>query len=175
MFVGVGPSRVRDLFAAARLRQPCIVFIDEIDSVGSARSKSGRGNDERENTLNQLLVEMDGFDSSTQVIVMAGTNRASALDKALLRPDRFDRHIDVSLPDLAARKEIFLVHLQPLKLAADKEELAARLAPRTTGFSGADIASVCNEAALIAARRQLTDIGYAEFESAMERVIGGIE
>lgn len=206
MFVGVGPSRVRDLFATAKKNAPCIVFVDEIDAIGKSRGKSGNfgGNDERESTLNQLLVEMDGFDTSEHVVVLAGTNRADVLDKALMRPGRFDRHIEVDRPDVAGRREIFLVHLKPLVLEggvaakklldAAKEEspkgpgetgeeamnkssagaseeakkegqalgekvvpewlraLATKLAAHTPGFSGADIANVCNEAALIAAR-----------------------
>jgi AFG3 family protein len=195
MFVGVGPSRVRDLFATAKKNAPCIVFVDEIDAIGKARGKSGAmgGNDERESTLNQLLVEMDGFDTSQHVVVLAGTNRADVLDKALLRPGRFDRHIAVDRPDVSGRRQIFLVHLRPLVLEGaiktksdskkpdstlnkhplpeeDEEveldgaesvekvipewlvKLSHKLAAHTPGFSGADIANVCNEAALIAAR-----------------------
>ena len=154
MFVGVGPSRVRDLFSQAREKAPCIVFIDEIDAVARARGKGGfsGGNDERENTLNQLLVEMDGFQSTEGVVVLAGTNRADILDKAILRPGRFDRQIQVDLPDIEGRKEIFKVHLQPLSVAGDIEKYAERMAALTPGFAGADIANICNEAAILAAR-----------------------
>jgi len=177
MFVGVGPSRVRDLFAQARKMKPCIVFIDEIDAVGRARGKGGfsGGNDERENTLNQLLVEMDGFDTLGGVIVLAGTNRADVLDPALLRPGRFDRQINVDKPDIKGRLEIFNVHLQGLKLSDSKTEIAERMSALTPGFSGADIANVCNEAALIAARNNEKGITLWHFELAMDRVIGGLE
>ena len=175
MFVGVGASRVRDLFAQAKEKAPCIVFIDEIDAVGRARGKNVgfSSNDERENTLNQLLTEMDGFGSNSGVIVLAATNRADILDKALMRAGRFDRQIHVTLPDLNERKEIFQVHLKPLKLAPDFDlELIAK---NTPGFSGADIANVCNEAALTAARRGKTDINNQDFSDAVDRVVGGIE
>jgi len=160
MFVGVGPSRVRDLFAQAKTMAPCIVWIDEIDAVGKSRSKGGGmgGNDERENTLNQLLVEMDGFTSSGGVVVMAGTNRPDTLDSALLRPGRFDRQVEVGAPDIAGRVEIFQVHLAKLKLAVEIEELAKTLSSLSPGFTGAEIANVCNEAALQAARHDKTSI-----------------
>ena len=175
MFVGVGASRVRDLFAQAKEKAPCIVFIDEIDAVGRARGKNVgfSSNDERESTLNQLLTEMDGFGSNSGVIVLAATNRADILDKALMRAGRFDRQIHVTLPDLNERKEIFQVHLKPLKLAPDFDlELIAK---NTPGFSGADIANVCNEAALTAARRGKSDINNQDFSDAVDRVVGGIE
>jgi ATP-dependent metalloprotease FtsH len=177
MFVGVGPSRVRDLFKEARAAAPCIVWIDEIDAVGRSRSKGGfsGGNDERENTLNQLLVEMDGFNTETGVVVLAGTNRADILDKALLRPGRFDRQIQIEKPDIKGRKQIFLVHLKPLKIAHPIDDLASRMAALTPGFAGADIANVCNEAAIIAARTDKRIIELVDFESACDRVIGGIE
>ena len=175
MFVGVGASRVRDLFAQAKDKAPCIVFIDEIDAVGRARGKNVgfSSNDERENTLNQLLTEMDGFGSNSGVIVLAATNRADILDKALMRAGRFDRQIHVTLPDLNERKDIFQVHLKALKLAPDFDlELIAK---NTPGFSGADIANVCNEAALTAARRGKSDINNQDFSDAVDRVVGGIE
>jgi cell division protease FtsH len=175
MFVGVGASRVRDLFAQAKEKAPCIVFIDEIDAVGRARGKNVgfSSNDERENTLNQLLTEMDGFGSNSGVIVLAATNRADILDKALMRAGRFDRQIHVTLPDLNERKEIFQVHLKPLKLAPDFD--LDLIAKNTPGFSGADIANVCNEAALTAARRGKPDINNQDFSDAVDRVVGGIE
>lgn len=175
MFVGVGASRVRDLFKQAKEKAPCIIFIDEIDAVGRARGKNAAmgGNDERENTLNQLLTEMDGFGTNSGVIILAATNRVDVLDKALLRPGRFDRQIHVDLPDLNERVEILGVHLRPLKLAADIDpELMARQMP---GFSGADIANVCNEAALIAARYQHTEVTRQDFVDAIDRVVGGLE
>merc|ERR1711966_439030 len=177
MFVGVGPSRVRDLFEQARKMKPCIVFIDEIDAVGRARGKGGfsGGNDERENTLNQLLVEMDGFDTLGGVIVLAGTNRADVLDPALLRPGRFDRQINVDEPDIKGRLEIFNVHLKGLKLSDSVDEIAQRMASLTPGFSGADIANICNEAALIAARGKAKAITENHFEMAVDRVVGGLE
>ncbi len=177
MFVGVGPSRVRDLFAQARANAPCIVFIDEIDAVGRARGRGGMagGNDERENTLNALLVEMDGFTSSTGVVVLAGTNRADILDKALLRPGRFDRQINIDKPDMRGRYDIFMVHLQPVKLKQDAASVAKRLAALTPGFAGADIANICNEAALIAARSDKDAVEMVDFEQATDRVIGGLE
>lgn len=177
MFVGVGPSRVRDLFKQARENSPCIVFIDEIDAVGRARGKGGfsGGNDERENTLNQLLVEMDGFVSDTGVVVLAGTNRADILDKALLRPGRFDRQILIDKPDIRGRKEIFEVHLKPLRLKDPVGKISQRLAALTPGFAGADIANICNEAALIAARHNKTRVEMVDFEAAVDRVIGGLE
>ncbi len=175
MFVGVGASRVRDLFRQAKEKSPCIVFIDEIDAVGRARSKNGgfSSNDERENTLNQLLTEMDGFGSNSGVIILAATNRADILDKALMRAGRFDRQIHVELPDLKERKEIFEVHLRGLKLADDFD--LDFLAKHTPGFSGADIANVCNEAALTAARHDKTAIDRQDFLDAVDRIIGGLE
>lgn len=175
MFVGVGASRVRDLFEQAKKKSPCIIFIDEIDAIGRARGKnpSMGGNDERENTLNQLLTEMDGFGSNSGVIILAATNRVDVLDNALLRPGRFDRQIFVDLPDLNDRIEIFKVHLRPLKLADDVDvELLAR---QTPGFSGADIANVCNEAALIAARHNKEFVGRQDFLNAVDRIVGGLE
>ncbi|KAG9479089.1 hypothetical protein GDO78_012639 [Eleutherodactylus coqui] len=178
MFVGVGPARVRDLFSMARKHAPCILFIDEIDAVGRKR---GRGNfggqNEQENTLNQLLVEMDGFNTTTNVVVLAGTNRPDILDPALMRPGRFDRQIFIGPPDIKGRASIFKVHLRPLKLdsSIDKESLSRKLAALTPGFSGADIANVCNEAALIAARHLSDAINQKHFEQAIERVIGGLE
>lgn len=175
MFVGVGASRVRDLFRQAKEKSPCIIFIDEIDAVGRARSKnpSMGGNDERENTLNALLTEMDGFGTNSGVIVLAATNRADMLDKALLRAGRFDRQIHVDLPDLAERKAIFLVHLRPLKLGNDID--VDYLARQTPGFSGADIANVCNEAALIAARHNKQAVEKQDFLDAVDRIVGGLE
>jgi AFG3 family protein len=177
MFVGVGPSRVRDLFKEARANAPCIVFIDEIDAVGRQRGRGGfsGGNDERENTLNQLLVEMDGFSPTTGVVVLAGTNRADILDQALTRPGRFDRQITVDRPDLQGRKEIFEVHLRGIKLEGEVEEYAGRLAGLTPGFAGADIANICNEAAIVAARRKAESVTIVDFETATDRIIGGLE
>ncbi|XP_046411445.1 AFG3-like protein 2 isoform X1 [Neodiprion fabricii] len=176
MFVGVGPSRVRDMFAMARKNAPCILFIDEIDAVGRKRgSRSFGGHSEQENTLNQLLVEMDGFNTTTNVVVLAATNRVDVLDKALMRPGRFDRQIYVPAPDIKGRASIFKVHLQPLKTDLDKEQLARKMASLTPGFTGADIANVCNEAALIAARDMNTNIQLKNFEQAIERVIAGME
>ena len=175
MFVGVGASRVRDLFRQAKEKAPCIIFIDEIDAVGRARGKnpSMGGNDERENTLNQLLTEMDGFGTNSGIIIMAATNRADILDKALLRAGRFDRQIHVDLPDLNERKEVFGVHLRPLKL--DESVDVDLLARQTPGFSGADIANVCNEAALIAARRKKKAVDKQDFLDAVDRIVGGLE
>ena len=175
MFVGVGASRVRDLFRQAKEKAPCIIFIDEIDAVGRARGRAAMSgsNDERENTLNQLLTEMDGFGTNSGVIILAATNRAEILDKALLRAGRFDRQIHVDLPELNDRVEIFKVHLKPLKLADDMD--VTRLARQTPGFSGADIANVCNEAALIAARNGKEVIDMHDFNSAVDRIIGGLE
>ncbi len=175
MFVGVGASRVRDLFKQAKEKAPSIIFIDEIDAIGRARGKNAMtgSNDERENTLNQLLTEMDGFGTNTGVIVLAATNRADVLDKALVRPGRFDRQIYIDLPDLVARKEIFKVHLKPLKLAKDID--VNFLARQTPGFSGADIANVCNEAALIAARKSKKIVEKQDFLDAVDRIIGGLE
>ena len=175
MFVGVGASRVRDLFRQAKEKAPCIIFIDEIDAVGRARGKSPNmgGNDERESTLNQLLTEMDGFGSNSGVIILAATNRADILDKALLRAERFDRQIHVDLPDLNERKAVFEVHLRPLKL--DNTVDSETLARQTPGFSGADIANVCNEAALIAARHKKNAVGKQDFLDAVDRIIGGLE
>ena len=180
MFVGVGASRVRGLFEEAKKKSPCIVFIDEIDAVGRARGKAiTGGNDERESTLNQLLTEMDGFSSNTNIIVMAATNRADVLDKALLRAGRFDRQIYVELPDLEERKAIFAVHMKNLKLNKDKnsEEFVDRafLAKQTPGFSGADIANVCNEAALVAARKNKKQVDKQDFLDAVDRIVGGLE
>ena len=175
MFVGVGASRVRDLFRQAKEKSPCIIFIDEIDAVGRARGKnpSMGGNDERENTLNQLLTEMDGFGLNSGVIILAATNRVDILDKALLRAGRFDRQIYVDLPDLNERKEVFGVHLRPLKL--DNTVDVDLLARQTPGFSGADIANVCNEAALIAARHSKPSVGKDDFLAAIDRIVGGLE
>lgn len=175
MFVGVGASRVRDLFRQAKEKAPCIVFIDEIDAVGRARGKNANmaSNDERENTLNQLLTEMDGFGSNSGVIILAATNRADILDKALLRAGRFDRQIHVELPDLNERKEIFGVHLRPIKI--DESVDAEFLARQTPGFSGADIANVCNEAALIAARKGKSFVQKEDFMNAVDRIVGGLE
>ncbi|MBO5074790.1 MAG: ATP-dependent zinc metalloprotease FtsH [Bacteroidales bacterium] len=175
MFVGVGASRVRDLFRQAKEKAPCIVFIDEIDAVGRARSKNAgfSSNDERENTLNQLLTEMDGFGSNSGVIILAATNRADILDKALMRAGRFDRQIHVDLPDLKEREEIFTVHLRGLKLAEDFD--LEFLAKHTPGFSGADIANVCNEAALTAARKNKQAIDKQDFLDAVDRIVGGLE
>ncbi|XP_043285923.1 AFG3-like protein 2 [Venturia canescens] len=176
MFVGVGPSRVRDMFAMARKHAPCILFIDEIDAVGRKRGgRSFGGHSEQENTLNQLLVEMDGFNTTTNVVVLAATNRVDILDKALLRPGRFDRQIFVPAPDIKGRASIFKVHLEPLKTTLDKQQLARKMASLTPGFTGADIANVCNEAALIAARDMLDSIQLKNFEQAIERVVAGME
>ncbi|HBG56897.1 MAG TPA: cell division protein FtsH, partial [Porphyromonadaceae bacterium] len=175
MFVGVGASRVRDLFRQAKEKAPCIVFIDEIDAVGRARGKNTNfgSNDERENTLNQLLTEMDGFGSNSGVIILAATNRADVLDKALMRAGRFDRQIYVELPDLNDRKEIFKVHLRPIKI--DESINVEFLARQTPGFSGADIANVCNEAALIAARKKKKFVQKDDFMNAVDRIVGGLE
>ena len=177
MFVGVGPARVRDMFAMARKNAPCILFVDEIDAVG--RKRGGRnigGQSEAENTLNQLLVEMDGFNTGqTNVIVLAATNRMDILDSALLRPGRFDRQIYVPAPDIKGRASIFKVHLDGLKTDVDKEDLARKLSALTPGFTGADVANVCNEAALIAARELATSIVHKHFEAAIERVVAGLE
>ncbi|PWY91057.1 respiratory chain complexes assembly protein rca1 [Aspergillus heteromorphus CBS 117.55] len=177
MFVGVGPSRVRDLFANARKNTPCIIFIDEIDAIGKARGKSthGGGNDERESTLNQILTEMDGFNSSEQIVVLAGTNRPDVLDKALMRPGRFDRHISIDRPTMDGRKQIFGVHLKKIVTNEDIEYLKGRLSALTPGFAGADIANCCNEAALVAARENADTVTMKHFETAIERVIGGLE
>ena len=175
MFVGVGASRVRDLFRQAKEKAPCIVFIDEIDAVGRARSKNGgySSNDERENTLNQLLTEMDGFGTNSGVIILAATNRADILDKALMRAGRFDRQIHVDLPELKERKEILEVHLRKLKLSTDFD--VDYIAKHTPGFSGADLANICNEAALTAARRNKSEIDKQDFLDAIDRVVGGLE
>ena len=177
MFVGVGPSRVRDLFKKARDAAPCIVFIDEIDAVARARSKGGfsGGNDERENTLNQLLVEMDGFSTKSGVVVLAGTNRADVLDPAILRPGRFDRQIMVDKPDIKGRKEIFEIYLKDLTVDESATDVAERLAALTPGFAGAEISNICNEAAIIAARADKDKIELSDFEKAVDRVIGGLE
>jgi AFG3 family protein len=174
MFVGVGASRVRDLFKQAREKAPCIIFIDEIDAIGRARGRSAmQGNDERENTLNQLLVEMDGFSTDKGVILMAATNRPDVLDSALLRPGRFDRQIGIDKPDLKGRKQIFDVHLKTIVIAPDMQ--ADTLAEQTPGFAGADIANVCNESALIAARRGKSQVDMDDFQYALDRLIGGLE
>jgi cell division protease FtsH len=175
MFVGVGASRVRDLFKQAKEKAPCIVFIDEIDAVGRARGRNVNfgSNDERENTLNQLLTEMDGFGTNMGVIILAATNRADILDRALLRAGRFDRQIHVELPDLNEREAIFKVHLRPIKM--EKNFDIAFLAKQTPGFSGADIANVCNEAALIAARKNKTVVEKQDFLDAIDRIVGGLE
>ncbi len=175
MFVGVGASRVRDLFKQAKDKAPCIIFIDEIDAIGRARGKNSMmgGNDERENTLNQLLVEMDGFGTNTHVIILAATNRADVLDKALLRAGRFDRQIYVDLPDVRERKQIFEVHLRPIKIAEGLD--TEFLAKQTPGFSGADIANMCNEAALIAARKGKSAVEKQDFLDAVDRIVGGLE
>lgn len=174
MFVGVGASRVRDLFKQAKEKAPCIIFLDEIDAIGRKRGKGMmQSNDERENTLNQLLVEMDGFATDAGVILLAATNRPDVLDQALLRPGRFDRQISIDKPDIKGREQIFNVHLKPLKLAKDVE--VRHLAEQTPGFAGAEIANVCNEAALIAARRKNEEINSQDFNDAIDRVIGGLE
>lgn len=178
MFVGVGASRVRDLFAMARKNTPCIIFIDEIDAIGKARGKAGSfggGNDEREATLNQILTEMDGFNTAEQVVVLAGTNRPDVLDKALMRPGRFDRHISIDRPTMDGRKQIFMVHLKKIVTNEDLGYLTGRLSALTPGFSGADIANCVNEAALIAARTSAKSVEMIHFEQAIERVIGGLE
>jgi AFG3 family protein len=177
MFVGVGSSRVRDLFSNAKKHTPCIIFIDEIDAIGKARGRGGQfgGNDERESTLNQLLVEMDGFEPSEHIVVLAGTNRPDVLDPALLRPGRFDRHINIDPPDIKGRVDIFKVHLKPIKTNEDIDKLSKRLSALTPGFSGADIHNVCNEAALVAARLHAESVELKHFEMAIERVIGGLE
>jgi AFG3 family protein len=175
MFVGVGASRVRDLFRQAREKAPCIIFIDEIDAIGRARGRGAfqGGNDERENTLNQLLVEMDGFPTDKAVILMAATNRSDVLDNALMRPGRFDRQIGIDLPDLKGREQIFSVHLRHIKITEDVNQ--AILAEMTPGFAGADIANICNEAALIAARRNKTGVDMDDFNYALDKIIGGLE
>ena len=175
MFVGVGASRVRDLFEQAKQKAPCIVFIDEIDAIGRARGKNAgfSGNDERENTLNQLLTEMDGFQTNAGVIVLAATNRVDILDKALMRAGRFDRQIDVGLPDVKEREAIFNVHLRNIKLEENIDRTF--LAKQTPGFSGADIANVCNEAALIAARNNKKSVTREDFIAAIDRIVGGLE
>jgi AFG3 family protein len=174
MFVGVGASRVRDLFKQAREKAPCVIFIDEIDAIGRARGKNMMmSNDERESTLNQLLVEMDGFGTDTGIIVLAATNRPDVLDTALLRPGRFDRHIEIDKPDVKGREAIFKVHLKPIKVS-EKVDIH-KLAEQTPGFAGADIANVCNEAALIAARKGKTAVDMSDFQDAVDRVIGGLE
>lgn len=174
LFVGVGASRVRDVFKQARDKAPCIVFIDEIDAIGRARGRNMMmSNDERENTLNQMLVEMDGFSGDSGIIVLAATNRPDVLDSALLRPGRFDRQISIDVPDVAGRAKIFEVHLQPIKKSKDLN--ITKLAVQTPGFAGADIANICNEAALIAARKGKTEVDMSDFNDAIDRVIGGLE
>ena len=178
MFVGVGASRVRDLFKTAREKAPSIIFIDEIDAVGKKRAgRMGGGNEERDNTLNQLLVEMDGFSTDSSVIVLAATNRADSLDSALLRPGRFDRQVDIVLPSIKEREQIFNVHLKKIKTDPEytKEDYARKLSALTPGFTGADIMNICNEGAIIAARREGKSVTVVDFEQATERVIGGIE
>jgi cell division protease FtsH len=176
MFVGVGASRVRDLFKQAREKAPCIIFIDEIDAIGRARGRGGMqgGNDERENTLNQLLVEMDGFSTDKGVILMAATNRPDVLDNALLRPGRFDRQIGIDRPDLKGREAIFKVHLKTIKTDGETVD-AFTLAEMTPGFAGAEIANICNEAALIAARRNQDSVTLVDFNYALDKAIGGLE
>ncbi len=174
MFVGVGASRVRDLFKQAREKAPCIIFIDEIDAIGRARGRNAIvSNDERENTLNQLLVEMDGFGGDTGIIILAATNRPDVLDPALLRPGRFDRQISIDRPDVKGREQIFKVHLKPIKISESLD--IHKLAEQTPGFAGADIANVCNEAALIAARKGKPAVDMSDFQDAIDRVIGGLE
>lgn len=177
MFVGVGPARVRDLFEQARKSAPCILFIDEIDAIGRQRGNgmAGGGNDERENTLNALLVEMDGFNTESGVVILGGTNRPDVLDKALMRPGRFDRQIEIGIPDKDGRVQILKVHLQPLSLEGDVDELAEKIGRMTPGMSGAELANVCNEAGLIAARNDRTAVTAEDFDSAIDRCIGGIE
>ena len=175
MFVGVGASRVRDLFRQAKDKAPCIIFIDEIDAIGRARGKNNMmgGNDERENTLNQLLVEMDGFGTDSDVIILAATNRPDVLDSALLRPGRFDRQVSIDKPDVIGREQIFKVHLKPVKIA---EGVRYQIISDTNpGFAGAEIANVCNEAALIAARKNKEAVDMQDFLDAIDRVIGGLE
>ena len=174
MFVGVGASRVRDLFKTAREKAPCIIFIDEIDAIGRARGKNAvMSNDERGNTLNQMLVEMDGFSGDSGIIMLAATNRPDVLDSALLRPGRFDRQISIDVPDIKGREQIFKVHLKPIKISADLD--IKKLASQTPGFAGADIANICNEAALIAARKGKKDVDMQDFNDAIDRIIGGLE
>lgn len=179
MYAGVGASRVRKLFEIAKKEKSAIIFIDEIDAVGKKRSSGpgGSGNMEKENTLNQLLVEMDGFSPNENVVIFGATNLRDSLDPALLRPGRFDRAIDVLLPDIEAREKIFKIHLKKIKLSDEKtlEEFARRLATLTPGFSGADVANICNEAAILAAREEKTSVTSHDFEMAVERVIGGLE
>ncbi|KAG4300799.1 hypothetical protein PCANB_002865 [Pneumocystis canis] len=177
MFVGVGPSRVRDLFSTARKNAPCIIFMDEIDAIGKARGRGSQfgSNDERESTLNQLLIEMDGFSTSEHVVVLAGTNRPDVLDNALLRPGRFDRHITIDRPDVSGREAIFMVHLKKIKTDEKLENIAKRLSVLTPGFTGADIASTVNEGALIAARYRADKVEMIHFEQAIERVVAGLE
>jgi len=174
LFVGVGASRVRDLFKQAREKAPCIIFIDEIDAIGRARGRNAIvSNDERENTLNQLLVEMDGFGGDTGIIILAATNRPDVLDSALLRPGRFDRQISIDRPDVKGREQIFKVHLKPIKVSETLD--VHKLAEQTPGFAGADIANVCNEAALIAARKGKEAVDMSDFQDAIDRIIGGLE
>ncbi|XP_060176488.1 ATP-dependent zinc metalloprotease FTSH 8, mitochondrial-like isoform X2 [Lycium barbarum] len=177
MFVGIGPARVRSLFREARRCAPSIIFIDEIDAIGGTRGRGGYsgGNDERERTLNQLLVELDGFATTSEVVVLAGTNRFDILDKALLRPGRFDRQITIDKPDIKGREQIFTIYLNKLKIDQEAAFYSQRLAALTPGFAGADIANVCNEAALVAARSESTKIKMQHFEAAIDRVIGGLE
>ena len=177
MFVGVGPARVRDLFTQARKSAPCILFIDEIDAIGRARGRGGLGggSDERENTLNQILVEMDGFNTDAGVVIFGGTNRPDILDPALMRPGRFDRQIEIGIPDKPGRTQILKVHLEPLQIEQEPDTVAERLGHMTPGMSGAELANVCNEAGLIAARNERKKVSSEDFEAAIDRVIGGIE
>src|SRR5690606_31140734 len=174
LFVGVGASRVRDLFKQAREKAPCIIFIDEIDAIGRARGKNMMvSNDERESTLNQMLVEMDGFGGDSGIIILAATNRPDVLDSALLRPGRFDRQIAIDVPDVVGREKIFRVHLKPIKTSPNVD--VQKLATLTPGFAGAEIANICNEAALIAARLGKSEVEMQDFNDAIDRVIGGLE
>jgi AFG3 family protein len=177
MYVGVGASRVRDLFKQAKEKAPAIIFIDEIDAVAKKRDQKFSSNDERDNTLNQLLVEMDGFTTDESVVVLAATNLADTLDPAIKRPGRFDRIIEINLPTIDERREIYNVHLRRIKVNKEKprDEYARKMSALTPGFSGADIANVCNEGAIIAARKEMGNVSMKQFEEATERVIGGIE
>jgi AFG3 family protein len=177
MYVGVGAGRVRDLFKQAKSMAPSIIFIDEIDAVAKKRDQKFSSNDERDSTLNQLLVEMDGFDTNEAVIILAATNLADSLDAAIKRPGRFDRTIEITLPSIDERKEIYNVHLKKIKTNKDltRDEYATKMAALTPGFSGADIANICNEGAIIAARKDMTSVGLKQFEDATERVMAGLE
>ena len=177
VYVGVGAARVRDLFKQAKKESPSIIFIDEIDAIGRKRDSGFGGNDEKDNTLNQLLVEMDGFETSNQVVVLAATNRKELLDSALIRPGRFDRNIEVTLPDLQGRRDILMVHLQPLKLDSciTIDQYARRISTLTPGMSGAELSNLCNEAAIIAARQNQLTVTINNFEMASDRIIGGVQ